>query len=171
MKLEAKFHSLPPIKSLVLTCLPVLFLTLGASSSSSSPLISLHIYVTVPSCQRDPVLDPLLPFPSLLTLDNFTPGYMQSSKVSCADNSLILFSSINLTSLSSSSVHCSARSLLMSSYQFTLHGSQHHSLFLPWQIFPFISFSHSTMTVLLILAYNFSPFGLMFQVTSKALAD
>lgn len=125
------FLSLPPSKSLVLTGLPLLFLALEASSSSNSPLISLHIYVTLSSCQRDPVLDPLLPLPLLLTLDKFTTDYMQFSKDSCADNSLILFPPINLISLSSnqSSVHLSAMSLLMSSYQFTLHASQHHSPF------------------------------------------
>lgn len=123
--------SLPPSKSLVLTCLPVLFLALEAPSSSSSPLISIHMCVTVSSCQRDAILDPLLPLPLPLTLDNFTTDYMQFSNDSCADNSLILFPPINLTSLFSnqSSVHSSSRSLLRCSYQFTLHASQHNSLF------------------------------------------
>lgn len=97
-------------------------------------------------------------FPCFL-LQVISPQTTCNSAVSCADNSLISFHPINVTSLSSnqSSAHSSARSLLMSSYQFTLHTSQHNPLFLPLQIFPFISFSHSTITVLLILTHNFSP--------------
>lgn len=69
--------------------------------------------------------------PSLPSLGNFTTDYIQLSNVPCADNSLVSFPPVKLTSLSSnqSSVHSSARSLLMSSYQFTLHASQHHSHF------------------------------------------
>lgn len=97
--------------------------------------------------------------PTCFLLQVISPQTTCNSAVSCADNSLISFHPINVTSLSSnqSSAHSSARSLLMSSYQFTLHTSQHNPLFLPLQIFPFISFSHSTITVLLILTHNFSP--------------
>lgn len=141
------FLSLPTSMSLVLTCLLYY-------SWSWRPLHlpalhwSLFTCVTVSSCQKDAILDPLLPLPLPLTRDNFTTDYMQFSNDSCADNSLILFPPINLTSLFSnqSSVHSSSRSLLRCSYQFTLHASQHHSLFFTLQIFQFISFSHSTIT-------------------------
>lgn len=161
--------SLPPSKSLVLTCLPVLFLALEASSSYSSPLISLHIYVTVFSCQRNAVLDPLLLFPLLLTPDNFTTDYMQFSKVSCTDNSLILFPPINLTSLSSnqSSVHSLARSSLMPSYHFTCQPAPFF-FFYPCKSFhlsPFlIALSLYSLSLHIILVHLDSYFKLLLKL-------
>ena len=96
--------------------------------------LSSHLSSYVCHC---PLAEGMLPlilfslFPCLPSLGNFTTDYIQFSNVPCADNSLISFPPIKLTSLSSnqSSAHSSARSLLMSSYQFTLHASQHRSFF------------------------------------------